>query len=116
MSESAPARASSGPRSLLGRGLLRVLRFYREAVSPALPPRCRYYPTCSEYAVSAIRMRGALIGLGLGLWRLLRCNPWSSGGVDFPPGVSVPSPRRADQPHSRPPALVPTTETERLGA
>lgn len=98
MSESASeSRESAAPRSLLGRGLLRVLRFYREAVSPALPPRCRYYPTCSAYAVSAIGTHGALIGLGLGLWRLLRCNPWSSGGVDFVPPRRARAGRRTEQ-------------------
>ena len=59
------------------------VRFYQRAVSPALPQRCRYYPSCSHYAVSAIRRFGILRGLVLSAWRLLRCNPWSHGGVDF---------------------------------
>jgi uncharacterized protein len=59
------------------------LRFYQRAVSPAMPARCKYYPTCSEYAVQAVRRYGVLRGVVLAAWRLLRCNPWSHGGVDF---------------------------------
>jgi putative membrane protein insertion efficiency factor len=58
------------------------IRFYQRAISPALPRRCKYHPTCSEYAVQAIRTYGVLRGLVLAAWRLLRCNPWSHGGVD----------------------------------
>ena len=58
------------------------IRFYRRFVSPALPQRCKYHPTCSEYAVQAIRTYGVLRGLVLAAWRLLRCNPWRHGGVD----------------------------------
>jgi uncharacterized protein len=58
------------------------IRVYQRAISPALPSRCRYYPSCSEYAVQAIRSYGILRGLVLATWRLLRCNPWSHGGVD----------------------------------
>jgi uncharacterized protein len=59
------------------------VRFYQRAISPALPRRCKYHPTCSAYAVTAIRQYGILRGLVLTAWRLLRCNPWSHGGVDF---------------------------------
>ena len=59
------------------------IRFYQRAVSPALPRRCKYYPSCSEYAVGAVRSYGILRGVVLAAWRLLRCNPWSHGGVDF---------------------------------
>lgn len=48
-------------------------------------PRCRYYPSCSTYAVGALRVHGPLRGSGLALWRLLRCHPWSPGGVDHVP-------------------------------
>ena len=58
------------------------IRAYRRWLSPALPRRCRYEPTCSRYAVEAIREFGILRGLVLGAWRLLRCNPWSHGGWD----------------------------------
>jgi uncharacterized protein len=59
------------------------VRLYQRFVSPALPRRCKYHPTCSQYAVTAIRRYGILRGLVLAAWRLLRCNPWSHGGVDF---------------------------------
>jgi putative membrane protein insertion efficiency factor len=58
------------------------IRLYQRAISPALPARCRYYPSCSTYAVQAIRRYGVLRGVVLAAWRLLRCNPWSHGGVD----------------------------------
>lgn len=55
---------------------------YQRLISPALPRRCKYEPTCSRYAVQAVREYGILRGLVLALWRLLRCNPWSHGGYD----------------------------------
>ena len=58
------------------------IRFYRRFISWAMPARCKYHPSCSEYAVEAIRTYGVLRGLVLAAWRLLRCNPWSHGGVD----------------------------------
>ena len=58
------------------------IRLYQMAVSPLFGQRCRYYPSCSEYAAQAIRRFGILRGLVLAGWRLLRCNPWSRGGVD----------------------------------
>jgi putative membrane protein insertion efficiency factor len=62
--------------------IIAPIRFYRRFVSPALPQRCKYHPSCSEYAVEAIRTYGVLRGLVLAAWRLMRCNPWSHGGVD----------------------------------
>ena len=61
---------------------LAPIRFYQRVISPAIPRRCKYYPTCSEYAVQAIRTYGIARGLVLAGWRLARCNPWSHGGVD----------------------------------
>jgi len=55
---------------------------YQRLISPALPRRCKYEPTCSLYAVQAIERYGILRGLVLAGWRLLRCNPWSDGGFD----------------------------------
>jgi uncharacterized protein len=55
---------------------------YQRLISPALPRRCKYEPTCSRYAVQAIREFGVARGLVLGVWRLLRCNPFSYGGYD----------------------------------
>ena len=59
-----------------------VLRAYQRLLSPLLGPRCKYYPSCSEYAVQAIARFGILRGLVLAMWRLLRCNPFSHGGFD----------------------------------
>lgn len=59
------------------------IALYQRAISPALPQRCKYHPSCSRYAVTAIRRYGILRGSVLATWRLLRCNPWSHGGVDF---------------------------------
>jgi len=64
--------------------LMMLLRGYQRFVSPLLPPRCRFYPTCSEYALQAIALYGPVRGLGKALWRLLRCHPLSRGGVDLP--------------------------------
>ena len=58
------------------------IRLYQRAISPAIPQRCRYHPSCSHYAVGAIKHYGILRGLVLAAWRVLRCNPWSHGGVD----------------------------------
>ena len=63
--------------------LVAPIRFYKRAISPALPSRCKYHPSCSQYAVDAVRRYGVLRGVVLAGWRLLRCNPWSHGGVDF---------------------------------
>lgn len=68
--------------SPLARLVLAPVRLYRRFVSPAIPDRCRYHPTCSTYAVEAIERHGALRGAVLATWRLLRCNPWSLGGYD----------------------------------
>jgi hypothetical protein len=68
-------------------GLVRSLvvapiRIYQKLVSPLFGARCKYYPSCSEYAAQAITKFGILRGLVLAGWRVLRCNPWSHGGVD----------------------------------
>ena len=61
---------------------LAPLHLYRRLISPAIPNRCKYYPTCSTYAVQAVRELGVLRGIVVAAWRLARCNPWSDGGVD----------------------------------
>ena len=60
------------------------VRAYQRVISPFLRPRCRYFPSCSEYAVTAIREFGVMRGVVLAAWRLVRCNPCSHGGVDHP--------------------------------
>ena len=65
--------------------LINVIRLYQRWVSRLKrAPSCRFYPSCSEYAVLAIGKYGALKGTALGIWRVIRCNPWNSGGIDFP--------------------------------
>jgi uncharacterized protein len=61
-----------------------LVRLYQLLVAPLLPPgSCKYHPSCSEYAIDALRVHGALRGTVLATWRLARCNPWSDGGVDY---------------------------------
>lgn len=62
-----------------------IIRFYQKFISPLFPARCKYYPTCSSYALKAIERFGAVRGTLLAVWRILRCNPWSMGGIDYVP-------------------------------
>ncbi|MCI8624537.1 MAG: membrane protein insertion efficiency factor YidD [Provencibacterium sp.] len=69
--------------------LLLLIRFYRKVISPLKPACCRFYPTCSEYALQAIAEYGALRGGLLSVKRILRCNPFCKGGIDLvPPDLS----------------------------
>lgn len=61
------------------------IRGYQRFISPLFGPTCRYYPSCSAYALGAVRAHGPVKGLLLSVWRLLRCNPWSPGGIDHVP-------------------------------
>jgi uncharacterized protein len=74
---------------MIRRGLLGAIRFYSRAISPALPARCRFYPTCSAYAAQAIERHGAVRGSWLALRRFLKCAPWHPGGVDLVPGTGT---------------------------
>jgi putative membrane protein insertion efficiency factor len=67
-----------------------LLRLYKGIVSPFLPVSCRYVPSCSEYTAEAVALHGFFYGAALGLWRLLRCNPFTHGGYD-------PVPRKRNQ-------------------
>lgn len=98
-------RAGVGPlgglavlRSLPARLLILLVRAYQLLISPLLGPTCRFYPSCSAYAVQALRAHGALRGSWLAARRLGRCHPWNPGGVD-----PVPPSRRADpdDPHDK---------------
>lgn len=62
--------------------LIGPIRFYQRYISPLTPPACRFTPTCSQYAVEAIRKHGPVKGLLLAIWRILRCNPWGGSGYD----------------------------------
>ena len=75
--------------------------FYQKFISPMKPPTCRFYPTCSAYALESIQVHGALRGSGYAVIRLLKCGPWHPGGVD-----KVKPSRRTTQPSSR----IATTE------
>ena len=65
--------------------LIGLVRLYQLTISPLLPPSCRYYPSCSAYAVTALRRFGVLRGSWLAIRRISRCHPWAPGGVDHVP-------------------------------
>lgn len=69
-------------RTIAKRVVLGILRAYKWAVSPLIPPACRYVPTCSEYAMEAIDRYGVLRGGAKALWRVMRCHPFVKGGYD----------------------------------
>lgn len=65
--------------------LILPIKIYRKIISPMLGSNCRYYPTCSQYAIDALKTHGPIKGLLLGIWRILRCNPFGKGGIDKVP-------------------------------
>ena len=69
---------------MVKRLIIALIRFYQKAISPLFPASCRYYPTCSSYAIMAVEKYGVVKGFLKALWRILRCNPWSKGGIDYP--------------------------------
>jgi putative membrane protein insertion efficiency factor len=72
----------AGAKRLAAAIVLAPVHLYRLVISPALPARCKYHPSCSRYAIDAVREVGAMRGIVLAAWRLARCNPWSDGGFD----------------------------------
>lgn len=70
--------------------LIGVIRLWRLLISPLYGPTCKYYPSCSAYGLEAVRRHGAVRGSALTVWRILRCNPWSDGGVDDVPPARSP--------------------------
>ncbi len=70
--------------------LMGLIRGYQLIISPLIGPTCKYYPSCSRYGFEAVSSHGALRGTVLAGWRVLRCNPWSNGGVDEVPAVGEP--------------------------
>ncbi|MGH3096033.1 MAG: membrane protein insertion efficiency factor YidD [Streptosporangiales bacterium] len=82
------------PLGPVARLLVALVRGYQRFISPFFGPRCRFYPSCSAYALDAFRMHGALRGSLLTIWRVLRCQPFHPGGVDEVPAV-WPRPRTA---------------------
>ena len=94
----------------LRRALLAAIGFYSRAISPALPPRCRFYPTCSAYAAEAIEVHGAARGTRLAIVRLLKCAPWHPGGVDpVPPARGTGPAGRSSNPAAESAARTPRT-------
>ncbi|HTF55597.1 MAG TPA: membrane protein insertion efficiency factor YidD [Pseudonocardia sp.] len=75
-----PARVSP-----LAWPLILLVKVYQRVISPALPPSCRFYPSCSQYALEALQVHGLVKGFALTVWRLLRCAPWHPGGIDHVP-------------------------------
>ncbi|NLB28454.1 MAG: membrane protein insertion efficiency factor YidD, partial [Clostridiaceae bacterium] len=75
-------RHGDGQPSFVASGLLTLIKFYQGYLSPAHPACCRFTPTCSAYALDAVRIHGAVKGGGLALWRILRCQPLCKGGYD----------------------------------
>ncbi len=68
----------------IGGLLIGAIRFYQRFISPLKPPSCRFYPTCSNYAIEAIKRFGPIQGSLMAVFRVLRCGPWSAGGYDPP--------------------------------
>ena len=62
--------------------LIYLIRFYQKKISPYKKPCCRFYPTCSSYAIEAIEKKGVIRGSVMAIWRILRCNPYGKGGFD----------------------------------
>lgn len=91
--------------TLLSKVLIAPIRWYQRWISPALPPTCRFYPSCSAYAVRALELHGPVIGLYLAIRRLLRCHPWTPGGIDQVPPKgqwsSTPTPYDPDEDENR---------------
>ncbi|WP_257385867.1 membrane protein insertion efficiency factor YidD [Tahibacter caeni] len=86
----------------MSRLILYLLGLYKRLLSPLLGERCRYHPSCSQYARIAVTRHGALRGSLLAGWRLLRCNPWSAGGFDYVPLHFTFRPQRADPSDEKP--------------
>ena len=71
--------------NLVRRCVAAPIALYQVAISPLLGPRCRFYPSCSQYAIDAVLKHGVLRGVFLAVGRVVRCNPWNPGGVDVVP-------------------------------
>ncbi len=81
----------------MSRILIACIRLYQKLISPLLGQNCRFHPSCSQYAIEALRIHGIIAGTGYALWRILRCQPFCAGGFD---PVPERRPRRQRQSHS----------------
>lgn len=72
-------------KNQINKGIIFLIRCYQKYISPMFPPTCRYYPTCSNYAIDAIKKHGIVKGIIIGIFRILRCNPFVKGGIDVVP-------------------------------
>jgi putative membrane protein insertion efficiency factor len=80
-----PSATAGRARHVLASPLIALVYLYRWTLGVLVPSgTCKYHPSCSQYALDALRKHGPLKGAALAGWRLLRCNPWSPGGVDYP--------------------------------
>lgn len=68
----------------MSRLFIALVRLYQKIISPLFGPKCRFYPTCSEYAILAVKKYGFVKGFFKAVFRILRCNPFSNGGIDYP--------------------------------
>jgi uncharacterized protein len=93
MSDLSPSRAAA-------RAAIYLIELYRNMISPFRPPACRFTPTCSQYAVDALRVHGIVRGTGLAMWRLARCGPWHRGGWDPIPDPRPSADTDADSAHT----------------
>jgi putative membrane protein insertion efficiency factor len=85
-----------------------LIRVYQLTLSPLIGTRCRYYPSCSHYGYTAVERFGLFRGSALAGWRILRCNPWSVGGIDDVPGIGDPLFWRKKGAEARPEGAVVT--------
>lgn len=67
---------------MMRRAMIETVKFYQRNISPAIGPHCKYQPTCSEYMIECLEKHGVVKGLPRGIWRIIRCNPFSKGGYD----------------------------------
>lgn len=84
--------------SLASHALRGLIRGYQLGVSPLLGPRCRFHPSCSEYACEAIAAHGAVSGISLAVRRVLRCHPWGGEGFDPVPRATATTPSSSSSP------------------
>jgi hypothetical protein len=108
---------AAGGQSAAARGLVLLVKGYRNLISPLLPPSCRFYPSCSAYALEAVQVHGALRGSWLAVRRLSRCHPFHAGGLDpVPPARTAGTwPRAADPASGTGPELSDQSARELAG-